>query len=87
MGSKPLKRINHRLESLVINRKKYANGENKLFEIQKKYSEKNIATKLRGDKLVFTGSGNIYRDKMGAIPTADEIISSDATPKFVQVTR
>ena len=39
---------------------------------------KNIATKLRGDKLVFTGSGNIYRDKMGTIPTADEIILSDA---------
>ena len=49
-----------------------------MFEIRTKYSEKNVAIKLRGGKLVFTGSGNIDRDKMGAIPTADEIISSDA---------
>ena len=67
----PIRIANHQPEEIRERRKK-------LFEIQKKYSEKNIATKLRGDKLVFTGSGNIYRDKMGAIPTADEIISSDA---------
>ena len=40
----------------------------KLFEIHKKYFEKNIATKLGVDRLVFTGNDNKYREKMGAIP-------------------
>ena len=49
----------------------------KLYEIQKNYSAKNIETKIKGDKLVFTKSGNIYRDKLGQRLTADEVISGD----------
>ncbi|XP_055999688.1 uncharacterized protein LOC130047930 [Ostrea edulis] len=48
-----------------------------LFEIQKKYSERQIETKVKGDKLVFTQSNSVYRDKVGSRPTADEVITPD----------
>lgn len=38
-----------------------------LQELQQKYTDRNIETKLKGDKLVFTKSGNIYRDKVGPL--------------------
>ena len=49
----------------------------KLYEIHKNYSAKNIETIIKGDKLVFTKSGNIYRDKLDQRPTADEVISGE----------
>ena len=48
-----------------------------LYEIQKKYSEKNIDTKVKGDKLIFTQSNFVYRSKVGSRPTAEEIINTD----------
>lgn len=47
----------------------------RLYDIQKKFSAKNVETKLKGDKLIFTKSGNVYRDKTGTRPTAEEVIS------------
>ena len=32
---------------------------------------------MKGDKLVFTQSNSVYRDKVGSRPTADEVISPD----------
>lgn len=49
----------------------------RLYDIQKKYSAKNVETKIKGDKLIFTKSGNVYRDKTGTRPTAEEVISGD----------
>ncbi|XP_062588471.1 protein IMPACT homolog [Saccostrea cucullata] len=49
-----------------------------LYEVQRKYAERNIETKMKGDKLIFTQSNSIYREKVGSLPTADEVISSDA---------
>ena len=37
----------------------------------------NCNQKIKGDKFVLTKSGNIYRDKLGQRPTADEVISGD----------
>lgn len=48
-----------------------------LFEVQKKYTEKGIETKMNGTKLIFTQSNSVYRDKLGSRPTADEIITDD----------
>lgn len=48
-----------------------------LFEVQKKYTEKGIETKMNGTKLIFTQSNSVYRDKLGSRPTADEIITED----------
>lgn len=36
-------------------------------ELQQKYTDRNIETKLNGDKLIFTKRGNIYRDKVGPL--------------------
>ncbi|XP_061185252.1 protein IMPACT homolog [Saccostrea echinata] len=49
-----------------------------LYEVQRKYAERNIETKMKGDKLIFTQSNSIYREKVGSLPTADEVITSDA---------
>lgn len=46
----------------------------KLFEIQKNYQAKNIDSKMKGDKLVSTGSGSVYSEKIGN-PTAEEVFS------------
>ncbi|XP_062572364.1 protein IMPACT homolog [Saccostrea cucullata] len=48
-----------------------------LYEVQRKYAERNIETKMKGDRLIFTQSNSIYREKVGSLPTADEVISSD----------
>ena len=40
-----------------------------MLEIQKRYSERQIETKVKGDKLVFTQSNSVYRDKVGSRPT------------------
>nr|XP_034322655.1 uncharacterized protein LOC105334972 [Crassostrea gigas] len=63
----PIRISSHQPEELREQRKK-------LLEVQKSYAEKNIETQLKGDKFVFTKSGNAYRDKMGARPTADDVI-------------
>lgn len=36
-----------------------------LYNIQQKYAERNIDTRIKGDKLVFTKSNSVYRDKLG----------------------
>lgn len=38
------------------------------------------STKMKGNQLVFTESGNIYRDQVGPIhePAADEVISNES---------
>ncbi|XP_048743265.2 protein IMPACT homolog [Ostrea edulis] len=46
-----------------------------LFEIQKKYSERQIETKVKGDKLVFTQSNSVYRDKVDSRRIGDEVIT------------
>ena len=48
-----------------------------LYEVQRKYTERSIETKIKGDKLVFTQSNSVYREKVGSLPTADEVITSD----------
>ena len=48
-----------------------------LYDIQQKYADRNIKTRIKGDKLVFTQSNSVYRDKLGSRPTADEIIKGD----------
>ena len=48
-----------------------------LYDIQQKYADRNIETRIKGDKLVFTQSNSVYRDKLGSRPTADEIIKGD----------
>ena len=48
-----------------------------LYNIQQKYAERNIDTRIKGDKLVFTKSNSVYRDKLGPRPTADEVISGE----------
>ncbi|XP_078320128.1 protein IMPACT-B-like [Crassostrea virginica] len=48
-----------------------------LYDIQQKYADRNIETHIKGDKLVFTQSNSVYRDKLGSRPTADEIIKGD----------
>uniref|UniRef100_K1QI45 IMPACT-like protein n=1 Tax=Magallana gigas TaxID=29159 RepID=K1QI45_MAGGI len=47
----------------------------KLFEIQKKYKTKKIDTKLKGNKLVFTGSGSVCKETIG---TGEEVIAGDS---------
>ncbi|XP_062569456.1 uncharacterized protein LOC134231515 [Saccostrea cucullata] len=48
-----------------------------LYEVQKKYAERSIESKIKGDKLVFTQSNSVYREKVGPLPTADEVITDD----------
>ena len=66
----PIRVASHQPEQIRETRKK-------LFEIQKKYKTKKIDTKLKGNKLVFTGSGSVYKEKIGT-PTAEEVISGDS---------
>lgn len=66
----PIRIASHQPEELREKRRK-------LFDIQQKYAAKNVDTKIKGDKLVFTRSGNIYRDKLGQRPSADEVISGE----------
>lgn len=48
-----------------------------LYNIQQKYAERNIDTRIKGDRLVFTQSNSVYRDKLGPRPTADEVITGE----------
>lgn len=52
-------------------------NKSQLFEVQKKYTEKGIETKINGTKLIFTQSNSVYRDKLGSRPTAEDIITDD----------
>nr|XP_034331360.1 uncharacterized protein LOC105331972 [Crassostrea gigas] len=54
-----------------------------LFQVQKQYADRDIETKIKGDKLIFTQSNSIYRDKVGSRPTADEVITCDDVTKEV----
>lgn len=41
---------------------------------------------LKGDKLIFTKSGNIYRDKVGRpLPAADEVISNEPIKMSISI--
>uniref|UniRef100_K1PPU6 Uncharacterized protein n=1 Tax=Magallana gigas TaxID=29159 RepID=K1PPU6_MAGGI len=40
---------------------------------------------LKGDKLIFTKSGNIYRDKVGPLPAADEVISNEPVKMSISI--
>lgn len=53
--------------------------------MQKSYAAKNNDTRLKGDKLIFTKSGNVNRDKMGTRSMADEVISGDTVKLSVSV--
>ncbi|XP_061178529.1 protein IMPACT homolog [Saccostrea echinata] len=48
-----------------------------LYDVQKQYADRNIETVLKGQKLIFTQSKSVYRDKIGSRPMADEIISGE----------
>ena len=48
-----------------------------LYGIQQKYADWNIKTRIKGDKLVFTQSSSVYREKLGSRPIADEVINGD----------
>ena len=48
-----------------------------LLDIQQKCADRSIETRIKGDKLVFTQSNSVYRDKLGSRPTADEVINGD----------
>ncbi|XP_062588958.1 uncharacterized protein LOC134250618, partial [Saccostrea cucullata] len=48
-----------------------------LYEVQKNYAECSIESKFKGDKLVFTQRNSVYREKVGPLPTADEVIRND----------
>lgn len=54
-------------------------------ELQQKYTDRNIETKLKGDKLIFTKSGNIYWNKVGPLPTADEVISNEPVKMRISI--
>lgn len=54
-------------------------------KLQQKYTDRNIETKLKGDKLIFTKSGNIYRGKVGPLPTADEVISNEPVKMSIRI--
>lgn len=56
---------------------------NQLYQVQKQYVDLNIETKIKGDKLIFTQSNSIYRDKVEARLTADEVIICDNVIKEV----
>lgn len=45
-----------------------------------KHTMRERSTKMKGNQLVFTESGNIYRDQVGPIhePAADEVISNES---------
>ena len=45
--------------------------------------EKNIDTKMKGDKLIFTQSNSVNRNKIGSRPTAEEIITTDVVKAAV----
>ena len=45
--------------------------------------EKNIDTKMKGDKLIFTQSNSVYRNKIGSRPTAEEILTTDVVKAAV----
>jgi hypothetical protein len=49
-----------------------------LYEVQRKHAEHNIETKIKGDKLVFAQNNSVYREKVGCLPTAGEVITKDA---------
>uniref|UniRef100_K1QFM4 IMPACT-like protein n=1 Tax=Magallana gigas TaxID=29159 RepID=K1QFM4_MAGGI len=51
--------------------------------VQKQYADRDIETKIKGDKLIFTHGNSIYRDKVGSRPTADEVITCDDVTKEV----
>ena len=40
-------------------------------------------TKMKGDKLIFTQSNSVYRNKIGSRPTAEEIITTDVVKAAV----
>ena len=48
-----------------------------LYDIEQKHADRNIEIRIKGDKLVFTQSNSVYRDKLGSRPTADEVINGD----------
>ncbi|XP_061194046.1 protein IMPACT homolog [Saccostrea echinata] len=48
-----------------------------LYDVQKQYEDRNIETVLKGQKLIFTQSKSVFRDKIGSRPMADEIISGE----------
>lgn len=49
----------------------------KLFEIQQNYAAKNKNAKFKEEKLVFTKSGNIYRNKLGQRISADDVTTGE----------
>lgn len=49
--------------------------------MQKQIADRNIDTKIKGEKLIFTQSNSIYRYKVGTRPTADEVITFDDVTK------
>lgn len=61
-------------ESRFINQRKSLSKEKNRLEVQKSYADTNIETRLKGDKLLFTKSGNVYSDKMRTRSTVDEVI-------------
>ncbi|XP_062598968.1 uncharacterized protein LOC134260423, partial [Saccostrea cucullata] len=48
-----------------------------LYDVQKKYADRNIETVLKGQKLIFTQSKTVYRENIGSRPMADEIICGE----------
>jgi hypothetical protein len=46
-------------------------------KFKKKSSERQIEIKVKVDKLFFTQSNSVYRDKVGSRPKADGVITSD----------
>lgn len=51
--------------------------------MQNQYEDRNIETKIKGEKLVFIQSNSIYIYKVGTRPTADEVITFDDMTKEV----
>ncbi|XP_052682876.1 uncharacterized protein LOC128163344 [Crassostrea angulata] len=56
-------------------------GRKQLYTIQQQYAERNIDTRIKEDKLVFTQSNSVYRDKLGPRPIDDEIITREEVKK------
>lgn len=72
------KKKNRWTELPVTNRNKFKKRVRNSEKIQMKYQANNIDTNLKGEKLIFTGSGSFSWEKVGT-PTVEEIISGESS--------
>lgn len=72
------KKKNRWTELPVTNRNKFKKRVRNSEKIQMKYQANNIDTNLKGEKLIFTGSGSFSWEKVWT-PTVEEVISGESS--------